>query len=694
MSPIGSASVPVGRKTGLGVVVTAMRRWLILMWTVLVAAGAGGGAALASANHQGKSTLASPEHQFKPIVPLTIVARPNPSTAGARVTVAGRLSAPSPVGATVVLWERPTGANSFRRIATTSTDASGRYRFARVAESQRSWYVTSRGLRSRIVTEQVRAKISLASSDQYPVPGDHVRLIGQVVPSHAGDRVMLQRREGSAWKVVATERLSAGSRFVFQRTLGQPTRFAFRAVLAATAGNLWSHSPPLLLSVSEIHKIKHMVVIMQENRSFDQYFGTFRGATGIPGLAGNPGSEPCIPDPSQTGRCDKPFHDRSDENFGGPHLSHSATVDMNCSNPARDRGCHMNGFAIEASRGGHCTGTNPLCSPCKVVAKSICPDVMGYHTGADIPNYWRYARDYVLQDHMFEPARSWSVPAHLFLVSEWAAKCRSAYKPSSCRSYLGYNDRPAKSQYAWTDITYLLHRSRISWAYYLYKGIEPDCDSNTQVTCQPVRQGPKTPSIWNPLPSFTDVGQDHQKHDVRSLTAFFAAARAGALPAVSWVIPDAAVSEHPPSLVSRGQTYVTGLINAIMQSREWRSTAIFLAWDDWGGFYDQVVPPRVDRNGYGLRVPAMVISPYARRGFIDDQTLSFDAYNKFIEDDFLNGQRLNPATDGRPDSRPDVRESNPRLGDLARDFNFKQRPRPPAILPVCPATDLRPKPSC
>jgi phospholipase C len=90
----------------------------------------------------------------------------------------------------------------------------------------------------------------------------------------------------------------------------------------------------------------------------------------------------------------------------------------------------------------------------------------------------------------------------------------------------------------------------------------------------------------------------------------------------------------------------------------------------------------------------MVISPYAKHGYVDHQTLSFDAYNKFIEDDFLNGRRLNPATDGRPDSRPNVRESNPRLGNLARDFNFAQRPRPPAILPVCPATDLQPQPTC
>jgi phospholipase C len=190
------------------------------------------------------------------------------------------------------------------------------------------------------------------------------------------------------------------------------------------------------------------------------------------------------------------------------------------------------------------------------------------------------------------------------------------------------------------------------------------------------------------------VVKDGQTQNVKSLNAFFAATKSARLPAVSWIIPNGHTSEHPPALVSKGQTYVTGLVNAIMQSPDWRSTAIFLVWDDWGGFYDQVVPPRVDRNGYGLRVPAMVISPYARRGLIDDQTLSFDAYNKFIEDDFLNGQRLNPATDGRPDSRPDVRESNPLLGNIERDFNFKQRPRPPAILPVCPATDLQPKPSC
>jgi hypothetical protein len=151
------------------------------------------------------------------------------------------------------------------------------------------------------------------------------------------------------------------------------------------------------------------------------------------------------------------------------------------------------------------------------------------------------------------------------------------------------------------------------------------------------------------------------------------------------VIPNSRASEHPPAAVSVGQAYVTSVINAVMRSPDWWSTAIFLTWDDWGGFYDHVVPPRVDANGYGLRVPGIVISPYARGGYIDHQTLSHDAYLKFIEDDFLGGERINPATDGRPDARPDVRESSSALGNLVRDFNFSEPPVPPFILPTHPA---------
>jgi len=180
------------------------------------------------------------------------------------------------------------------------------------------------------------------------------------------------------------------------------------------------------------------------------------------------------------------------------------------------------------------------------------------------------------------------------------------------------------------------------------------------------------------------VRADHQLANIAPFRDFLRAARRGTLPAVSWVAPAQSVSDHPPALITRGQAYVTGVVNAVMRSRDWGSTAIFLAWDDWGGFYDHVQPPSVDAQGYGLRVPALVISPYARRGYVDHQVLSFDAYLKFIEDDFLGGQRLDPRTDGRPDRRPDVRENASILGDLRKDFDFARPPRPPLILKLHP----------
>jgi phospholipase C len=245
-------------------------------------------------------------------------------------------------------------------------------------------------------------------------------------------------------------------------------------------------------------------------------------------------------------------------------------------------------------------------------------------------------------------------------------------------------DNQEARNFAWTSLTYLLFKHAISWKYYVAEGTTPDCEDDA-ATCPAKQQRVGTPDIWNPLPGFTDVRSDGQVSNVQTIDHFYSDARAGTLPAVSWVTPNGAVSEHPPGLVSAGQAYVTTLINAVMNSSDWSSTAIFLTWDDWGGFYDHVVPPSVDSAGYGLRVPGIVISPYARRGYIDHQTLSHDAYARFIEDVFLGGQRLDPKSDGRPDSRPDVRENASQLGDLAADFDFEQAPRPPVVLDPNPA---------
>ncbi|MHB1863169.1 MAG: alkaline phosphatase family protein [Gemmatimonadaceae bacterium] len=502
---------------------------------------------------------------------------------------------------------------------------------------------------------------------------------------------------------------------------------------------------------SGIHAIKHIVWIMQENRSFDSYFGTFPGADGIPMRDGVPTI--CVNDPS-TGRCIRPYHDTSDKNIGGPHGQTDAIRDVDAGK--------MDGFVAEAEgrRRGCSAFDDPNC------AGQGATDVMGYHTDSEIPNYWAYAKHFVLQDHLFESNASWSLPAHLFMVSEWSAHCSTRGDAQSCVNALQNPGNPpdfgrqlqvaplvrlcsqesrlaqctkrlatlglSKDQaqatqqtlladcshktlvecaqtlrqkaaelppsvrarlqrfmagnnaqgpdYAWTDMTYLMHKRDVTWAYYVETGTEPDCRDDSAITCTSHAQNARTPGIWNPLPYFDTVKQDSQLTNIQSLRNFYIAARDGQLPAMSWIDPAGRVSEHPPALVSAGQAYVTGLINAIMKSPDWNSTVIFLTWDDWGGFYDHVHPPYIDENGLGLRVPGIVISPYARKGYIDHQVLSFDSINKFIEDAFLGGQRLDPLTDGRPDPRPDVRENAAQLGDLMKDFDFGQTPRKPFIL--------------
>jgi phospholipase C len=489
-----------------------------------------------------------------------------------------------------------------------------------------------------------------------------------------------------------------------------------------------------------IHKIRHVVIIMQENRSFDSYFGTYPGADGIPAKDGK--FTVCVPDP-RTKKCDRPYYDPSLVNGGGGHSSLDTAIDI-------DDG-KMDGFVKAAEEGGNRGCGYNLHVVVPVCLTSNPSDVMGYHDARQIPNYWTYAKDFALQDHMFEPVDSWSLPSHLYMVSEWSAHCKNR-DPMSCTSDInqahalssqfigpsfrncllshglhplvvlqrppeslprqerdalttclnelsparrrklldyanGSTQRASLGLYSWTDLTYLLHEHDVSWAYYIQKGVQPDCDDNPDETadgCAPVKQGVHTPSIWNPLPSFVDVKEDHQLGDIKYLSDFYTAAKNGHLPAVSWVTPSQPNSDHPPANIATGQAYVTNLINTIMEGPDWKSTAIFVTWDDWGGFYDNVVPPKVDAFGYGLRVPALVISPYAKRGYIDHQVLSFDAYNKFIEDDFLGGQRLDPATDGRPDSRPTVRENAPILGNLVSDFDFSQAPRRPVLLLLYP----------
>jgi phospholipase C len=433
-----------------------------------------------------------------------------------------------------------------------------------------------------------------------------------------------------------------------------------------------------------IGNLDHLIFIVQENRSFDHYFGTFPGADGIP--RNDDGSfDVCVPDDVAGGICRRPYHDTNLYDAGGPHNQIASQTDVH--------GGRMDGFIRSLDAIGNDCRIEPGHPACgqATYGPDGTPDVMGYHTAAEIPNYWTYARRYQLEDHMFAPSDSWTLPSHLYLVSAWSARCSDPKHVQTCRTDLAKptpwwrRAESAYAPYAWADITWLLHAFDVSWAYY----VGPD--SCVEHPCQPQRTRTQTNPAFNPLPGFQTVRHDGQLRNVRPYADYFEAAAAGELPDVSWVVPTAGRSEHPTDElgnIATGQAWVTRVVNAVMQGppEQWMHTAIFITWDDWGGFYDHVPPIRIDPYGYGIRVPGLVISPWVDRDIpIDHQTLSFDAYLKLIEDRFLDGQRLDGENHGWPDPRPTVREDVPRLGDLASVFDFAQDPLPPLVLEPYPS---------
>jgi phospholipase C len=469
-----------------------------------------------------------------------------------------------------------------------------------------------------------------------------------------------------------------------------------RRLLPGTMASVKAILCPLAIGVAHAEPasfpIRHVIVIMQENRSFDEYFGMFPGADGIP-------ANTCVPlDPHSIRPrigCVRPFHDPHDINSGGPHGPSNAQFDL-------DDGIttsNMDGFIYEQlTAPSRCAPNAPNCSASQEgVARH---DVVGYHTEDEIPNYWAYAKHFVLQDQLFEGVRSWSWPSHLDLTSEWVAICTDDFRASTCTTDPNGGKPPTPGRrLPWVNLFQLLDTKGVSWKYYLGTGAEPDCEDGEMI-CDPRVQTNGIPSIWNPAPYFAWVKSKGPKYlDVHNprIEQFLADVKFGKLPEVSWVVPADTYSEHPPAGVTRGMEYVTAMVNAVMQSSYWKDTAIFIAWDDWGGFYDHVAPPNVDRNGtdtpiqgFGLRVPGIMISAYAKAGTIDHQVLSFDSYATFIEDIFMHRARLDPATLGNPDSRPDIRDARTHvrfpdgrtepIGTLMDEFDFNRAALPPLVL--------------
>jgi phospholipase C len=384
-----------------------------------------------------------------------------------------------------------------------------------------------------------------------------------------------------------------------------------------------------------LEKIKHFVFIMEENKSFDHYFGTYPGADGIPdGVA--------LKDPTD-GTMVTPYHSDADLDFDAPHDRSNAIADID--------GGKMDGFMNEAWK-RYALSVTPSTEP-----GDNPKEVMSYHDYHEIPNYWNYAHLYVLQDAMFSSVAAYSLAVHLYMIAAQSG------------GYTG-ETQPYPQRFDFPEITELLQNDKVTWNYYVTSG--NDTDENGEAIEPPDLQqkNPNDYTLWNPLPAFPKVENDPaQRIRLVDTAQFYKDAKSGTLPSVSWICPylGSQLSDHPAFKggMRKPMAYVTGLINAVMQGPDWDSTAIFVSWDDWGGYYDHVIPPFVDEYGYGIRVPSLVISAYAKQNFIDHTTYSFDSWLKIVEERF-----------GVDSMTQRDKYADPMLNS----FDFTQQPRAPVLL--------------
>jgi phospholipase C len=383
--------------------------------------------------------------------------------------------------------------------------------------------------------------------------------------------------------------------------------------------SVYASSPSQANSTGAKTPIQHFIVLMQENHTFDNYFGTYPGADGIP--AGT-----CMPvdpgNPSIT-NCVKPFHLG---NSPITDLDHSQITFKNQYNNGK-----MNGF-VSALNQRNENG---------VIA-------MGYYDGSDISYYWNLADQYVLFDHFFSSDGSGSPENHMYWV---------AATPGTSRI--------ATSSYGSDVLTIFdkLEASGISWKFYV-QNYDPS------ITYRTVSQAPGNRAsqvIWVPLLNFDRFIDDPKlSSHIVDLNQYYTDLENGTLPAVAYIAPSGA-SEHPPGSVRSGEKFTKGLIQALLRSSSWNSSAFLLSYDDWGGWYDHVPPPQIDQYGDGFRVPALLVSAYARKGYIDSTQLDFTSILKFIEDNWgitpLNNRDAQAAS-------------------LVGAFDFSQPPRPPLYIPL------------
>jgi phospholipase C len=361
--------------------------------------------------------------------------------------------------------------------------------------------------------------------------------------------------------------------------------------------------------------IRHLVVLMQENHSFDNYFGTYPGANGLP--AGT-----CLPKSIEDAAlgCARPAH------VGGRAVLGLGSDPLLFAN--QFHGGKMDGF-VAAYRVGR--GLGGL------------PNPLGYYDARDLPYAWNLADEYVLFDRFFSSARGGSVWNHLFAISATPGNRSVDELPRA-----GYPNT--------TTIFDRLERAGIPWRFYV-KDYDPTHTIDNPNPGSRTSQLLQVPLLA--MPRF--IRSPRLASRIVDMQQFYRDAQAGRLPAVSYIAPGG-LSEHPPGKLIAGQTFVRTIVNELMRGPEWSSTAFVLTYDSWGGWYDHVPPPTVDRYGYGFRVPTLLVSPYAKRGAIDHATLDFTSILRFIEDNW----RLAPLA-----------QRDASAGSIASAFDFSAPPRAP-----------------
>ena len=301
-----------------------------------------------------------------------------------------------------------------------------------------------------------------------------------------------------------------------------------------------------------------MVIVLQENHTFDNYFGTY------PGGEGTLGKNICIPQMKGSAKCVAPFHDK---NLSPVDLNHN----WNAAHSDFDSGL-MDGFVYSE-------GSN---------------ETMGYYARGDIPHYWNAADNYVLCDHYFTSVMSESAPNHIYLVAGNAG---------------GLLDDRVPSLLSFPPIFEQLDQKGISWKVYGF-------------------------TKWYESFEYVQQNSSAQKNFANA-GSFVTDLSNGNLSQVSWVIGAPGGDEHPPKNIQDGENSVANdIVNGIGTSGYWNSAAIFVTWDDYGGFYDHLAPPQVDQYGYGFRVPCLVISPFSKAGFIDSTVNDHTSILKFVENRF------------------------------------------------------------